>query len=137
MSDNLPANLPVRQTKEVSPQGDVVPITANPPAPVIEAIQTPPSLPGIVFVRRQLAQFIRFASKLTTKSATPALRCCLFGLDSVVVTDLDIAFRGSLPGARDVGVLVPVEASSGVSPAPTAQRSSSPQSSPTQHGHLP
>jgi DNA polymerase III beta subunit, C-terminal domain/DNA polymerase III beta subunit, central domain len=110
MSDNLPAKLPARQTKEVSPRGQVVPITANPPAPETEVIQAPPSLPGIVLTRRHLAQFIRFASRLTTKSATPALRCCLFGFGSVVATELDVALRGSLPGARDVGVLVPVEA---------------------------
>jgi DNA polymerase III beta subunit, C-terminal domain/DNA polymerase III beta subunit, central domain len=110
MSDNLPAKLPARQTKEVSPRGQVVPITANPPAPETKLIQAPPSLPGIVLIRRHLAQFIRFASRLTTKSATPALRCCLFGFGSVVATELDVALRGSLPGARDVGVLVPVEA---------------------------
>src|SRR5438046_8623586 len=104
--DKLPAKLPVRQTKEVSPRGEVVPITANPPAPEIKVVQAPPSLPGMVLVRRQLAPFIRFASRLTTKSATPALRCCLFGLDSVLVTDLDVALRASLPGARDIGVLV-------------------------------
>ena len=63
-----------------------------------------------MLVRRHLGQFIRFASRLTARSATPALRCCLFGLDSVVVTDLDVALRGALPGARDIGVLVPIEA---------------------------
>jgi hypothetical protein len=109
MSDDLPANLPVRQTKEVTRQSKGTVAPANPPAALTKVIQVPPSSSGILLVRRQLAQFVRFASRLTTRSATPALRCCLFGLDSVVVTDLDVALRGSLPGARDVGVLVPVE----------------------------
>jgi hypothetical protein len=38
----------------------------------------------------------------------PALGSCLLSLDSVTVTDLDFALRAILPGARDVGVLVPV-----------------------------
>jgi hypothetical protein len=109
MSDNLPAKLPVRQTKGVTRQSKVAPAPINPPAVLTKVVQVLPSSSGILLVRRQLAQFVRFASRLTTRSATPALRCCLFGLDSVVVTDLDVAFRGSLPGARDVGVLVPVE----------------------------
>jgi hypothetical protein len=109
MSDNLPAKLPARQRKEVPPRGEVVPIAANPPAPEIKVIQAPPSLPGTVLIRRQVAQFIRFAARITAKSTTPALRCCLFGLDSVVVTDLDVALRAVLPDARDIGVLVPLE----------------------------
>jgi hypothetical protein len=110
MSDNLPAKLPVRQTKEVSRQSKVTAVLANLPAVLPKAVQVQPFSPGILLVRRHLAQFIRFASRLTTRSkSTPALRCCLFGLDSVVVTDLDVALRGSLPGARDIGVLVPVE----------------------------
>jgi hypothetical protein len=109
MSDNLPAKLPARQRKEVPPRGEVVAIAANPPAPEIKVIQAPPSLPGTVLIRRQVAQFIRFAARITAKSTTPALRCCLFGLDSVVVTDLDVALRAVLPDARDIGVLVPLE----------------------------
>ena len=46
---------------------------SNPPAPEIKVIQAPPSLPGMVLIRRQLAQFIRFASRVTAKSTTPAL----------------------------------------------------------------
>src|SRR5436190_16782465 len=110
MSDNLPAKLPVRQTKEATIQSKAAAAPGNPPAARTKVVQGPPSSPGILLVRRHLAQFIRFASRVTTRSATPALRCCLFGLDSVVVTDLDVAFRGSLPGARDIGVLVPIEA---------------------------
>src|SRR5439155_21164141 len=109
MSDNLPANLPVRQTKEVTRQSKVTAASANPPAALTKVVQVQPSSPGILLVRQHLAQFVRFASRLTTKSATPALRCCMFAFDSMVVTDLDVAFRGSLPGARDIGVLVPVE----------------------------
>jgi DNA polymerase III beta subunit-like protein len=109
MSDNLPAKLPVRQTKEVTRQSKVTAARANPPAARTKVVQGPPSSPGILLVRRHLAQFIRFASRVTTKSATPALRCCMFAFESMVVTDLDVALRGSLPGARDVGVLVPVE----------------------------
>ena len=110
MSDNLPAKLPVRQTKEVTRQSKATAAPANPPAALTKVVQFQPSPPGILLVRRHLGQFIRFASRLTARSATPALRCCLFGLDSVVVTDLDVALRGALPGARDIGVLVPIEA---------------------------
>jgi hypothetical protein len=38
----------------------------------------------------------------------PALGCSFFSLDSAIVTDLDVALRARLPGARDIGVLVPV-----------------------------
>ena len=110
MSDNLPAKLPARQTKEVTRQSKATAAPANPPAALTKVVQVQPSPPGILLVRRHLGQFIRFASRLTARSATPALRCCLFGLDSVVVTDLDVALRGALPGARDIGVLVPIEA---------------------------
>jgi hypothetical protein len=110
MSDNLPAKLPVRQTKEVTRQSKATAAPANPPAALTKVVQVQPSPPGILLVRRHLGQFIRFASRLTARSATPALRCCLFGLDSVVVTDLDVALRGALPGARHIGVLVPTEA---------------------------
>jgi hypothetical protein len=37
----------------------------------------------------------------------------MFAFDSMVVTDLDVALRGALPGARDIAVLVPVDASNG------------------------
>ena len=110
MSDNLPAKLPARQTKEVTRQSKATAAPANPPAALTKVVQVQPSPPGILLIRRHLGQFIRFASRLTARSATPALRCCLFGLDSVVVTDLDVALRGALPGARDIGVLVPIEA---------------------------
>ena len=110
MSDNLPAKLPVRQTKEVTRQSKATAAPANPLAALTKVVQVQPSPPGILLVRRHLGQFIRFASRLTARSATPALRCCLFCLDSVVVTDLDVALRGALPGARDIGVLVPIEA---------------------------
>jgi DNA polymerase III beta subunit, C-terminal domain/DNA polymerase III beta subunit, central domain len=110
MSDNLPAKLPVRQTKEVTRQSKATAAPGSPPVALTKVVQVQPSPPGILLVRRHLGQFIRFASRLTARSATPALRCCLFGLDSVVVTDLDVALRGALPGARDIGVLVPIEA---------------------------
>jgi hypothetical protein len=38
----------------------------------------------------------------------PALKCSLFSFESAIVTDLDVALRARIPGARDVGVLVPV-----------------------------
>jgi DNA polymerase-3 subunit beta len=38
----------------------------------------------------------------------PALRCSAFSFESAIVTDLDVALRARLPGARDIGVLVPV-----------------------------
>jgi hypothetical protein len=109
MSENLPAKVPVRQTKELSPQRSIVSITASPELRAIEAATSLPSLRGVTVARRHLAQFIRFASRLTTRGATPAVRCCLFGADSVVATDLDIALRITLPGAREICVLVPVE----------------------------
>src|SRR5262245_42686750 len=100
MSDNLPAKLPVRQTKEVIRQSKVAPAPVNPPVALTKVVQVQPSSPGILLVRRQLAQVIRFASRLTTKGATPALRCCMLAFDSMVVTDLYVALRGALPGAR-------------------------------------
>jgi DNA polymerase-3 subunit beta len=56
-----------------------------------------------------LAVFVRFASRLASSRAPmPALRCSLFSFESAIVTDLDVALRARLPGARDIGVLVPV-----------------------------
>jgi DNA polymerase III sliding clamp (beta) subunit (PCNA family) len=63
----------------------------------------------MVLTRQQLANFIRFASRVTARSVTPGLRCCLFGVDTAVVTDLDVSLRTTLPGARDIGVLVPAD----------------------------
>jgi DNA polymerase III sliding clamp (beta) subunit (PCNA family) len=63
----------------------------------------------MVLARQHLAHFVRFASRVTARSATPGLRCCLFGADSVIVTDLDLSLRTLLPGARDIGVLVPLD----------------------------
>src|SRR5262249_57587475 len=68
---------------------------------------TTPALPNMIVQRADLAAFVRFASRLTSRAPTPALRCCLFAFDSAVVTDLDVALRTHLPGARDIGVLVP------------------------------
>jgi hypothetical protein len=63
----------------------------------------------MILSRQQLANFLRFASRVAAKSATPQLRCCLFGVDAAVVTDLDVSVRAILPGARDIGVLVPAD----------------------------
>jgi hypothetical protein len=63
----------------------------------------------MVLTGRHLAHFVRFASRVTAKSATPGLRSCLFGADSAVVTDLDVSLRAILLGARDIGVLIPVD----------------------------
>jgi len=104
MSDILPA-IPVPLPKEVSPQRS----PSETSAALTTVIQAPSALPGMVLTRQHLAYFVRFASRVTTKSATPGLRCCLFGTDFAVVTDLDFALRTVLPGARDIGVLVPVE----------------------------
>jgi hypothetical protein len=97
MSDTLPANVPARPTKEISQQCNAVPDSAL--STVTHAL---PSIPGMVLTRRHLANFIRFASRVTARSATPGLRCCLFGADSAVVTDLDLSLRTILPGAREV-----------------------------------
>jgi DNA polymerase-3 subunit beta len=102
MSDNLPA--PVRPIKEVSIQRNV---TLDSPA-LSTVTHALPSIPGMVLTRRHLANFIRFASRVTARSATPGLRSCIFGTDSAVVTDLDVSLRTILPGARDIGVLIPV-----------------------------
>jgi hypothetical protein len=108
MSENLPANLPVRQPGTVSSAKQ----PAEPSAAARRATHTLPSLPGMVLARRHLAHFIRFASRVTVKSATPGLRGCLFRADCVVVTDLDISLRTVLPSARDIGVVSPSTSSS-------------------------
>src|SRR6185369_1619204 len=105
MSDSLPVNLPVRPPKEVSPPRN----TPETPTTLIKVIQAPPALPGMVLTRQHLAHFLRFASRVTARSATPGLRSCLFGAESVVVTDLDVSLRTILPDARDIGVLIPVD----------------------------
>jgi len=105
MSDNVPANIPVRPKKEIS-----LPRNIARDSPALSAINhAVPSIPGMVLARRHLAHFIRFASRVTVKSATPGLRGCLFGADSIAVTNLDVSLRTVLPGARDIGVLVPVD----------------------------
>jgi hypothetical protein len=63
----------------------------------------------MVLTRQHLAHFVRFASRVTARSATPGLRCCRFATDTVVVTDLDVSLRTVLPGARDIGALIPVD----------------------------
>src|SRR5262249_28942567 len=83
---------------------------ALPDSPALSTVtHTSPSIPGMVLTRRHLANFIRFASRVRARSATPGLRCCLFGADSAVVTNLDLSLRTILPGARDIGVLIPVD----------------------------
>jgi hypothetical protein len=104
MSDKLPANVPASQRALAGLKH-----TALPPAPISVATHALPSVPGMALARRHLAHFIRFASRVTSRSRTPGLRSCVFGTDSVVVTDLDISLRTVLPGARDIGVLVPVD----------------------------
>src|SRR5262249_47412975 len=81
----------------------------NPPPPANPSrSNTTPALPKMTVRRTDLAAFIRFASRLAGRAPLPALRCCLFSFDSAVVTDLAVALRAHLPGARDIGVLVPV-----------------------------
>jgi hypothetical protein len=104
-SKNLPANVPVRPTKEISLQRKV----ASDASRLNTISQALPSIPEMVLTRSHLAHFVRFASRVTARSAMPGLRCCLFGTDSAVVTALDVSLRTILPGARDIGVLVPVD----------------------------
>jgi hypothetical protein len=105
MSENLPANVPARPTKEI-----VLERNAAPDSSALGTVtQALPSIPRMVLTRRHLANFVRFASRVTARSATPGLRCSLFGADSAVVTDLDVSLRTILPGARDIGVLIPVD----------------------------
>jgi hypothetical protein len=78
MPENLPANVPVRPTKEI-----VLERNAAPDSPGLSAVShSLPSIPGMVLTRRHLANFVRFASRVTARSATPGLRSCLFGADS-------------------------------------------------------
>jgi DNA polymerase-3 subunit beta len=58
--------------------------------------------------RADLAIFVRFASRLASRAPMPALGCSLFSFESAVVTNLDVALRAHLPGARDIGGLIPV-----------------------------
>jgi DNA polymerase III beta subunit, C-terminal domain len=106
MSNTLPATLPVRQSKTLPSE---LTQTTEPPARGSRVTQTLPSLPGMVLTRKHLAHVVRFASRVTTRSATPGLRSCFLDTDFLVVTNLDISLRTLLPGARNVGVLVPVE----------------------------
>ena len=81
---------------------------AHPPPAEPTRLTKTPALAGMIVRRADLAAFVRFASRLTSRAPMPALRCCLFSFDSAIVTDLDVALRAHLPGARDIGALVPV-----------------------------
>src|SRR5207249_55011 len=59
--------------------------------------------------RRALMLALRFASRLASRAPIPALTACLFVDGFMLATDLDVALRARLPGARDFGVLVPAE----------------------------
>jgi hypothetical protein len=117
MPKDRPATIPARPDKQLPSvsgvttrvvSAPVVPHqTASPPAKAKRPIAVP-ALPGMTIGRRDLAAFVRFASRLAGRAPLPALRCCLFSLDSAAVTDLDVALRAHLPGARHIGALVPV-----------------------------
>src|SRR5262245_62561278 len=114
MPKDLPAVLPLRPKTELPVAATAqtfAPPTAraNTVAPAGAKERTvPPHLPSMTIRRADLATFVRFASRLASRAPMPPLRCCLFSLDSVTVTDLDVALRATLPGARDIGVVVPV-----------------------------
>ena len=113
MPKDLPATIPARFDRQVAAVSSQIAAPATmshahpPPAKPRRSTKTP-ALPGMIVRRADLAAFVRFASRLTSRAPMPALRCCLFSFDSAIVTDLDVALRATLPGARDIGVLVPV-----------------------------
>jgi hypothetical protein len=113
MPKDLPATIPARLDRQVPVVSTQIAAPATmshahpPPAEPTRSTKTP-ALPGMIVRRADLAAFVRFASRLTSRAPMPALRCCLFALDSAAVTDLDVALRATLPGARDIGVLVPI-----------------------------
>jgi hypothetical protein len=120
MSDNLPANVPARPPKEVSLQRKT---SENPATTLTRVIQAPPAPRGMVLTRQHLAHFIRFASRVTARSAIPGLRCCLFRADSVVTTDLDVSLRTSCRALATSVSWYPSTSSSGLSTAPTGPKS--------------
>ena len=113
MPKDLPATIPARLDRQVPVVSTQIAAPATmshahpPPAKPTRSTKTP-ALPGMIVRRADLAAFVRFASRLTSRAPMPALRCCLFAFDSAAVTDLDVALRATLPGARDIGALVPV-----------------------------
>src|SRR5262245_56855552 len=127
MPKDLPATILARLHRQVPTvrTQTVSPATTShndPPLPVEPRRSTATTALLNMMVRRtDLAAFVRFASRLTSRAPMPALRSCLFSFDSAVVTDLDVALRARLPGARDIGVLVPV---------PVLKRSASSRRSP-------
>ena len=113
MPKDLPATIPPRVNQQVPAVNTrtVAPATmsqVDPPPAKPRRSTTTPALPGMIVRRADLASFVRFASRVTNRAPLPALRCCLFALDSAAVTDLDVTLRAHVPGARDIGVLVPV-----------------------------
>jgi hypothetical protein len=106
----LPATLPARPKKDLSAVNSrEVAAASKAPAPpiVIDATRHTPALPGMTVRRDDLARFMRFAALVATRSAMPSLRCVRFGHEVVAATDLDVWLSAELPGARDIGVLVP------------------------------
>jgi hypothetical protein len=113
MPKDLPATIPVRPNRETP----VVKPETVAPSPTSKAALLPPTsspsnsapaLPAVTIQRTDLAVFVRFASRLASRDPMPALQCSFFSFDSAIVTDFDVALRARLPGARDIGVLVPV-----------------------------
>jgi hypothetical protein len=60
--------------------------------------------------RADLARFMRFGSRIATHSTVATLRSVRFSDEGVAATDLDLWLSAKLPGARDIGVLVPAVA---------------------------
>lgn len=113
MTDNLPARIPVRAKTEVAPSNaPSAPATSRAENDVPMAhrdSELRPSALGLILDRRALAFALRFASRLASRAPIPALAGCLFVDGFLIATDLDVALRAELPGARDLGVLVPAE----------------------------
>jgi hypothetical protein len=114
MPKDLPATIPARPNTQIPAVRSqiVAPATMPPadPSPPAKPRRSPTTLalPRTTVRRADLAAFVRFASRLAGRAPLPALRCCIFAFDSVAITDLDVALRAHVPGARNLGVLVPV-----------------------------
>jgi hypothetical protein len=110
MPKNLPATLPARPKKDLpaaNPEKIVVVSKASDPTIPTNATNLPPALPGMTMKRDDLARFMRFAARVATRSAMPSLRCVRFGHEVIAATDLDVWLSAEMPGAREIGVLVP------------------------------
>lgn len=114
MPNNLPARIPVRANSEIatSKAPDAAPsgpteIRAPIPPPNPQPLSAPACF---VLDRRLLTLALRFLARLASGAPVAALNGVLFAEGFVAATNLDVALRAWIPGARDLGVLTPAEA---------------------------